>query len=104
MKGGTYQRLRCFITDCGSEISPSGSLPYCQARMSLIKPEAESPKGLRKTRSEMRQTELFTDTNSLYDTLCDIHYLHEGFRLVRQNKGAPGWTGSRLMTLSPVWT
>ena len=38
----------------------------------------------------MRQIELFTDTNSLYDSLCDIHYLHEGFRLVRQNKGSPG--------------
>lgn len=38
----------------------------------------------------MRQTELFTDTSCLYDSLCDIHYLHEGFRMVRQNDGAPG--------------
>ncbi len=38
----------------------------------------------------MKQTELFTDTNSLYDSLCAIHYLHEGFRLVRRNKGSSG--------------
>lgn len=38
----------------------------------------------------MRQTELFTDTTSLYEALCDSHALHEGFRLVRQNQGSPG--------------
>lgn len=38
----------------------------------------------------MIQTELFTDTTSLYDTLCDSHALHEGFRLVRENQGSAG--------------
>ena len=38
----------------------------------------------------MRQTELFTDTSSLYDTLCNSDSLHEGFRRVRQNQGSPG--------------
>lgn len=38
----------------------------------------------------MKQIELFTETSRLYDSLCDVHYLQEGFRLVRQNKGSPG--------------
>lgn len=93
VKGGTYQRLQCFVTDCNPEISPSGSLPNRQVRTLLTEPEAGLLKGLRKIWSEMKQTELFTDTTSLYDTLCDSHYLRAGFRQVRQNKGSPGVDG-----------
>ena len=36
---------------------------------------------------------LFTDERSLFEKLCSLEYLKEGFRAVKKNKGAPGIDG-----------
>ncbi len=43
--------------------------------------------------SEMRQRDLFIDVTRLFDELCTIERLSEGFRRVKKNKGAPGVDG-----------
>lgn len=44
----------------------------------------------RKTEGEMRQKELFVDERSLFEKLCDEHYLRAGFKAVKKNGGVPG--------------
>ena len=38
----------------------------------------------------MAQLELFLDTRSLFEKLCSVEYLRQGFSAVKANKGAPG--------------
>lgn len=38
----------------------------------------------------MEQLELIPDTRRLFEKLCDVVYLRQGFRAVKTNKGAPG--------------
>ena len=41
----------------------------------------------------MEQLELIPDTRSLFEKLCSVEYLRQGFRAVKANKGAPGIDG-----------
>ncbi len=41
----------------------------------------------------MGQLELFIDRRSLFEKLCSLEYLENGFKAVRKNKGAPGVDG-----------
>ncbi len=41
----------------------------------------------------MGQLELFIDKRSLFEKLCSLEYLENGFDAVRKNKGAPGVDG-----------
>jgi len=41
----------------------------------------------------MEQLELFIDKRNLFEKLCLIEYLAEGFKAVKRNKGAPGIDG-----------
>ena len=43
--------------------------------------------------SKMRQMELFEDESSLFERLCNMEYLEEGFKAVKRNRGAPGIDG-----------
>ena len=38
----------------------------------------------------MAQLELILDTRSLFEKLCSVEFLRQGFRAVKSNKGAPG--------------
>ncbi len=38
----------------------------------------------------MEQLELIPDTRSLFEKLCNMAYLRQGFRAVKRNRGAPG--------------
>lgn len=40
-----------------------------------------------------KQLSLFKDARSLFEKLCTLEYLEEGFRAVKKNKGAPGIDG-----------
>ncbi len=44
-------------------------------------------------KSKMRQLSLFVDERSLFEKLCDIHYLMGGFKAVKRNGGNPGIDG-----------
>jgi group II intron reverse transcriptase/maturase len=41
----------------------------------------------------MKQRELFVDDRSLFERLCSIETLEQGFKAVRKNRGAPGIDG-----------
>ena len=42
---------------------------------------------------EMEQLELIADTRSLFEKLCNVEYLRQGFRAVKANRGSPGIDG-----------
>lgn len=42
---------------------------------------------------EMEQLELIPDTRSLFEKLCSVEYLRQGFRAVKANRGSPGIDG-----------
>jgi RNA-directed DNA polymerase len=44
-------------------------------------------------KSEMSGRDLLTDEYRLFEDLCTTHWLAEGFRNVKKNKGAPGIDG-----------
>ena len=50
-------------------------------------------KGPCKDESEMRQQDLFTEEDRLFEELCTIERLRAGFRRVKKNKGSPGVDG-----------
>ena len=41
----------------------------------------------------MRQRDLFTDEDRLFEELCTLERLRAGFRSVKKNKGSPGVDG-----------
>jgi group II intron reverse transcriptase/maturase len=41
----------------------------------------------------MEQMELFIDNRSLFEKLCSLEFLKEGFKAVKRNKGSPGIDG-----------
>ncbi len=41
----------------------------------------------------MGQLELFIDKRSLFEKLCSLEYLENGFKAVRKNKGGAGVDG-----------
>jgi RNA-directed DNA polymerase len=47
----------------------------------------------REKESEMEQMKLSIDNRSLFEKLCSMEFLHEGFRAVKKNKGSPGVDG-----------
>jgi group II intron reverse transcriptase/maturase len=44
----------------------------------------------------MKQLSLFIDERSLFEKLCDLKYLEEGFKAVKRNGGSPGIDGITL--------
>jgi hypothetical protein len=45
----------------------------------------------------MRQSELFIDEARLFEALCTVERLEQGFRRVRKNKGSPGIDGVTIV-------
>ena len=43
--------------------------------------------------SKAEQMSLFTDDRSLFEKLCSLEYLREGFKAVKKNGGSPGIDG-----------
>lgn len=50
----------------------------------------------------MGQLELFVDERGLFEKLCSIDYLEEGFKAVKRNQGSPGVDGVSIRATKDV--
>ena len=83
-KGGTCNR------DIGIHLKlPSGAQPYGTANRigNVITIRVCGAMKGRCEGSEMKQLSLFNDERNLFEKLCDLKYLKEGFKAVKRNGG-----------------
>jgi len=53
-----------------------------------------------RTKGKAEQMSLFTDERSLFEKLCSLEYLREGFKAVKKNDGSPGIDGVTIKEFS----